>query len=99
MSVLIKGMEMPKNCGDCLTNYMLNVVCDCDLNNIEDGRRLPNCPLVEIPPHGRLVDADALKVNDGWLDNQDGTQTHIQFVYANDIINAPTIIETEEGEK
>ena len=47
MSILIKGMDMPKSCGECLINYMLNVVCDCDLNNIEDGMRLPDCPLIE----------------------------------------------------
>ena len=63
MSVLIKGMEMPKSCLIC--------VCDipkgnCDLwrnQTPEEHRRErhPDCPLVEVPtPHGRLIDADAL---------------------------------------
>jgi hypothetical protein len=25
--------------------------------------RLPDCPLIEVPPHGRLIDADRLKRN------------------------------------
>ena len=65
MSVLIKGMEMPKNC------------CECSLSDVDDdyGRcclfigiaclnigRQDNCPLVSVPtPHGRLIDAVTLE--------------------------------------
>ena len=68
MSVLIKGMEMPKNCFDCPIGSDGAV---CVLLGIGDGylyhkhdafdaatERLPNCPLIELPPHGRLIDAD-----------------------------------------
>lgn len=56
MSVLIKGIAMPKSCWDCELFF-----CSLKdrLKHIED--RNPDCPLVEIPtPHGRLIDADAL---------------------------------------
>jgi len=54
MSILIKGMEMPKCCNNC----DFNVIC----NHANGGVRRPKrCPLVEVSvPHGRLVDADAL---------------------------------------
>ena len=29
-------------------------------------KRPPHCPLVEVPPHGDLIDRDAL-IKDGWL--------------------------------
>lgn len=61
MSVLIKGMKMPQSCNECVAKYF-----DCcyvsppESNGIcpFDGR--PKwCPLVEIPPHGDLIDRDA----------------------------------------
>ena len=51
--------------------------------------------LVPVPPHGRLIDADALAVNDGWLAEAEEYRTHISFVYSNDIDNAPTVIPAE----
>lgn len=45
--ILIRGMEMPKNCMECPF-----VIC----LNTKD-----NCPLVPLPEgHGRLIDADEL---------------------------------------
>ena len=65
-SILIKGMEMPKNCAEC----KMWSICDC-LKEFDDYESLlyavddgdwvmaDDCPLVELPPHGRLIDADA----------------------------------------
>ena len=66
MSVLIKGMEMPKSCNDCplagdfKCNLMPSIPALCKEYDIavQNGKCLNNCPLVEIPPHGRLIDAD-----------------------------------------
>lgn len=70
MSVLIRGMEMPKNCGECERWCICKCVADFDdfesiCNAVEDGDlvRDENCPLIEVPPHGRLIDADELKEN------------------------------------
>lgn len=95
MSVLIKGMEMPQGCDDCplagdfKCNLMPSIPALCKEYDIavQNGKRLNNCPLVEIPPHGRLIDADALVKKQPipelgaprWLIEQ-----------------APTIIESEE---
>lgn len=55
MSVLIKGMEMPKNCAGCFLR-----VGQCS-KRIYMENRPSDCPLIEVPePHGRLGDLDAL---------------------------------------
>ena len=65
MSVLVKGMKMPKHCAECgflETEYTLE--CNClrkIMQGIFEGRDR-DCPLVEVhTPHGRLCDADAVK--------------------------------------
>ena len=63
MSILIKGMTMPKNCSDCpcfddFGYYTCNL--DDEHRDVYNGR--PEwCPLVELPEkHGRLIDGDEL---------------------------------------
>lgn len=69
MSVLVKGMKMPKSCKTCdlLQDDDGDMYCpfgDCPV--FGDIKYVPNhvasdiCPLVELPEkHGRLIDADA----------------------------------------
>lgn len=65
MSVLVKGMEMPKNCNVC-NFHMLRFCCAADKDLAEKDtrplieRRPESCPLVPVPEHGRLIDADKL---------------------------------------
>lgn len=56
MSVLIKGMKMPKDCDTC----KFSDINDCKLWAIMDvGEIHPECPLTELPEkHGRLFDTD-----------------------------------------
>ena len=65
MSVLIKGMEMPKEgCKDCLLVKRKGVFDICPFlkrevdGNVERGGKPFACPLVSVSPHGRLIDAD-----------------------------------------
>lgn len=67
MSILIKGMEMPKSCAECPLKYFYDESVFCEEcgyltydwdKKLEEGR-YENCPLIEIQPHGRLIDADA----------------------------------------
>ena len=51
MSILIKGMAMPKNCGECPFGKYES----CQINLIIYGHDSANCPLVEAPPHGTWV--------------------------------------------
>lgn len=103
MSVLIKGMKMPKTCDECDFNYD-SFRCILPIKDNEffsnghylETDRLPNCPLIELPPHGRLIDGDIAEVivtdiKDEVGDFLDG------ILYAADwIANQPTIIEAEE---
>lgn len=111
MSILIRGMEMPKACRECPleTDYG---TCGYYSLYVEAGhdsdyeKRRDDCPLIELPPHGRLIDADELiKVfkahhdlfpEDGGifeLAERDAFQLSIA-----DVVNAPTIIPAEEAE-
>lgn len=63
MSVIVKGMEMPKNCQEC--DLYIEGACYAkgyrDYRSIMDTAKPDDCPLIELPEkHGRLVDADNL---------------------------------------
>ena len=64
MSVLIKGMEMPKSCYDCsfaVETYEGSGVYACVVtdNRVYKGaERIEDCPLIHVPPHGRLIDEE-----------------------------------------
>ena len=81
MSVIVKGMEMPERCGQCILR------CDCK-QRIYMEQRPKGCPLVEIPPHGRLIDADKL-VRD---------TIYNKYITETILSNAPTVIEAEGSE-
>ena len=69
----------------------------------EDG--VKDCPLVEIPPHGRLIDADELRwcydnsdVADDVITKENYDQLKVAVAVVRQTIDdAPTIIEAEEG--
>jgi len=72
MGVYIKGMEMPTQCAGCkfwtLIHYRGTIadICRVDDRRVYPYARDKDCPLIAIPPHGDLIDRDAL-IKDGWL--------------------------------
>lgn len=66
MSVLIKGMKMPKNCNVCIFSAWSNLhqTASCQINEYKAGfddyskeykkRRSPMCPLIEVSKDGRM---------------------------------------------
>ena len=82
MSVIIKGMKMPKCCAECefhLTediSFEIMHQCEIKTGYIDecDIHGFPyDCPLVEIPEkHGDLIDRDWLM--DGWMDLRNATK-------------------------
>lgn len=99
MSILINGMEMPKR-------QILAVINPNGLVEVLAGNTLiAEFEAVPVPPHGDLIDRDALEEHDGWIRDskyfsEQSRHTHIQFVFTNDIIDAPTIIPADkEGAK
>lgn len=78
MSVLIKGMEMPENCLDCILSG--DFFCKGKPLNftgyIDEDKRPDWCPLVNIPAtHGRLIDVDKLKADYRMADECDKCET------------------------
>ena len=102
MSILIKGMEIPGGCETCKLKYRhqgayvvdycfpyMKCVDPWTFGKKRNGDKPDWCPLVEIPPHGRLKDADALKVMMPTIGDE--------YLYAREMIeDAPTVIEAEE---
>ena len=110
MSILIKGMEMPTSCGTCPIRHMVFHVGDeCYLGAkiTEYQRRPEDCPLGYVPPHGRLIDADAfaMGVINSFMDCADlfddanslAKAAEITDAFVRDINEAPTIIPADKG--
>lgn len=105
MSVLVSGMKMPKKCAECpfviKSNSPKYPFVDCKiigrLGSVFNCIGIPvDCPLVELPPHGDLIDYNFCLKNYELLHDDDGNPVYA--VRMRDINAAPTIIEAEEGE-
>ena len=110
MSVLIRGMKMPKNRYDCpfiRASYAGDYYCAMG-NSTEDdlkkicGQKMADCPLVEIPtPHGRLIDADAVnKAMDERIEKLKDDKSIYEASCVSTALDmfAPTVIEAEGSE-
>ena len=94
MSILIKGMEVPSSCYDCncfiKDSDGLDYCCLLMRDICDNEKKEDDCPLIEVPPHGRLIDADAISEDDrqvyGFYNSYDLQQL---------LDNCPTIIEAE----
>lgn len=98
MSVLIKGMEMPAYCEEC--RLWVDRWCYAtEERGYQEGmvRNKPDwCPLVEIPPHGRLIDADEL---DRRIEEKGCIWAEEYAEWASVCLeDAPTVIEAEGSE-
>lgn len=113
MSVIVKGMEMPKSCAECrfLEGEAMDGLCHASEKWLDDDdyflwfqypegdiddSKPANCPLIEIPPHGRLIDADEFEkyVELEYETREISHPSWIKFrVWCGD---QPTIIEAEE---
>ena len=94
MSILIKGMDMPKYCYTCPAYDYIKSFC-CVLRtkviNLNDNR-YKDCPLIAVPTHGRLIDADKLLESFGETLDED---RHFVNYFAL-VDEAPTVVEAEE---
>ena len=92
MGVYIPNIEMPKSCTDCRYDG-----CALWIHYEERcKKRHPNCPLVEVLPHGRLIDADTAYNQFLNLMDIQGAINPCQL--GTILTNAPTIIESDENE-
>lgn len=114
MSIMIKDMEMPDSCYGCrmrtdsdFCSAMPKEFC----GYTDDIKRPGWCPLIELPSHGRLIDADKLmkKIKDveykcimtgkmytnSFLNN--AGISCVEWWCVEDLVeNAPTFLEEEE---
>ena len=110
MSILIKGMEMPQTCWPCpFFHTSLHNIGDDELLEryvcLRTGERteeyvtgrMSNCPLVPVPPHGRLIDADEM-LKEHYNGNPDGSVFRASVIRPEMVEKLPTVIEAEEGE-
>lgn len=97
MSILVKGMGMPERCADCPMCYDF-IRCRLLEKSFKEfdcvEYRWEYCPLVELPKHGRLIDADKLPVST--FCSMSGLA--FKHVWLDNIENAPTVIEAEGAE-
>lgn len=89
MSILIRGMKMPTE-GTCKT---ITIFDDGVVVEGNGSEKLGTA--VSVPPHGRLIDADALDADLTQLDMRTGEDDAIGFSIS-EIDNAPTVLEAEE---
>ena len=107
MSILIKGMRMPKNCIKCPMQF--GGMCYVMPADVDESRVAPTveeawkqgkpdwCPLIEIPEsHGDLIDRDALL--DMVRDVNTDYYCEVLGVTVEDIDSVPTVIEAEGSE-
>ena len=101
MSLIIKGMEMPKS--NTMFTVTLRVRQDGTAEFVStSGKTVKSFPMIEVPtPHGRLIDEEAIYNNVKSRCNN----CHIRACaicgvtcILNDIRTAPTIIEAEVSE-
>ena len=99
MSVIVKNMEMPKNCKDCPFSdheaWCLIPGSWRERYYCPDDERSEYCPLIELPPHGRLIDIKS--VEDGkFVTVGNDYQRWWNGALESVIDNAPTVIEGSE---
>ncbi len=107
MDILIKGIEMPKNCHECRFHSMQDVMykacvihlCyaqgigqNCYVDEVPTKLH-DRCPLVALPKHGRLTDLDKLYEHEKY--NVQEALFDADEVLE-DLKNAPVILEASE---
>lgn len=98
--ILIRGMEMPKSCMNCIFCGFAGADCELDTCLITGNAqkhvpysKMPDCPLVLIPPHGRLIDADVLLAKENQHHEYFSDEWYVEV---RTIENAPTVIPADK---
>ena len=108
--MILINMKMPERCEDCPVCHVYEtatvVACGCKINmrtrELGCVTRPDWCPLIEVPPHGRLIDATALlkSISRAIEDDSDIADVYEEdYELVNDwLASAPTVIEASEVE-
>lgn len=109
MSILIKGMAMPKRCEECPMSQEIEVgtayngvgcrytlmIGNPKIREKSCSTKPSWCPLIELPPHGDLIDRRKLPL--AFVDVTDLPIDRCLPVYLQeDVDSAPIVVESEE---
>ena len=109
MGVYIKGMSMPECCDKCFAfddnvDYPFCLITQTQRGYNFNAREriMDKCPLIEVPPHGRLIDASE-KITvpmyeenyEEWVERK---MTIDELLYKDWDVKATTVIPAEDGE-
>ena len=109
--MILIDMKFPECCFSCGLSHSAFYRClGCSLTgktitaDRAEKMRMKDCPLVALPPHGRLIDADALADQAFSYELNDGDScSELSMVFLKDVEKAPTVIpaelETEETQR
>lgn len=99
MSILIRGMEMPK-AGNWKTIRIYYDGTCAEPNWQGDCKYMQGCEAVPVPPHGDLIDADKLvELCDIMADKCDGIGASIWHQFKTIVEWSPIVIPAEKGEE
>ena len=96
----MSGIYIPRleelKCDECFWCIGYRIKCPAGHREVLLGIKHPDCPLVPVPDHGRLIDKDALEQDISGSVVFSGRERNAELIGANKIINrlhhAPTII-------
>lgn len=105
MGIYLKNINKPNNCMSCPLHHMIGQYHYCQafkpylyMKEFKKFDIKDDCPIIEIPPHGRLIDADALK--EAFCGNCFADEKPMECsepcMDMRIILDTPTIIEAEE---
>ena len=101
--VYIKDMKIPKTCDECWALDDYGDYPRCRITEEQRGynfpireKRMDKCPLVPVPPHGRLIDADVTREE---IDRIRPGRCYEDAWALTVMDNAPTIIPAESKEE
>ena len=101
MSVIVKGMEMPKTCNDCGLRDSFDCWITDSYIEARFSKRNEDCPLIELPPHSDLIDRNKLlrrakkESTYAWKMNLHARTETILNQFIDWLDEAPTVIEAE----
>ena len=102
MGIYLANMEMPKSCYVCPFCDYVSARCDAVNGNpytpeSRYEKRADFCPLIPVPDHGRLIDADAFEKENSFFWNRDFINSKYSDTLADLVNSAPTIIPASGG--
>ena len=109
MGIYLPNMELPTSCRSCRFAGLGGRRCELNVCMFTgesqptlSQERMSTCPLVPVPPHGRLIDADAniavmMRVLNAPYTDHGIIETAMIKACIKMFEEAPTVIEAEEG--